>query len=278
MRVSIILYFLAIFTVNLWSQQTDSNQQKGLDDIIVKETFQVGTEEEKLPVTLNADFSNLVEIEERIHWSSVAWNFEGEKPGFESFSGKMSSPELTGISPQPAKVFTLNFVEIANWKIDIFSSDGQKFRSLNGDGNPPKSVAWDGLGDDHSPLIPGESYAYSFTAIDRAGNKRTFPGSAFSVPALYLRDGDVIWVGISSSTLFSPGGFSLTRDADKYASEIMNLIYYFSKDGEISISCKNTLTDQFAALIANKLGKDISFLQRTPDEHFQDRCLVVRIK
>ena len=110
----IYLISLIILASNLPAQETETGQQKSLDDIVVKEKFQIGSEEEKLPVVLKADFSNLVEIEERINWSSVAWHFEGEKPGFETFSSKLSSPELTGVSPQPAKVFTVNFEELAS--------------------------------------------------------------------------------------------------------------------------------------------------------------------
>lgn len=278
MRLIIYLISLFIFTANLWAQETEGGQQKSLDDIVVKEKFQIGSEEEKLPIVLKADFSNLVEIEERINWSSVSWHFEGEKPGFETFSSKLSAPELTGITPQPAKVFAVKFEELANWKMDIFTSDGQKFRSLSGEGNPPESISWDGLGDDNTPLVPGESYAYSFTAIDRAGNKRTLPGPSFSVPALYLKENGNVWVGLSYATIFSPGGFGLTRQADDFANEIVNCIYYFAEEGKISISSNHPLTDQFLEMVAKKIGKDVSFFHKEQDGINQDKCFVVRIK
>jgi hypothetical protein len=278
MRLTIYLISMFIFTANLWAQETEGGQQKSLDDIVVKEKFQVGSEEEKLPVVLKADFSNLVEIEERINWSSVPWHFEGEKPGFETFSSSLSEPELTGIAPQPAKVFAVKFEELASWKMDIFTSDGKKFRSLSGEGNPPESIPWDGLGDENTPLVPGESYAYSFTAIDRAGNKRTLPGPSFSVPALCLKENGNVWVGLSYATIFSPGGFGLTRQADEFANEIVNCIYYFAEEGKISISSNHPLTDQFLEIVAKKIGKDVSFFQKEQDGINQDKCLVVRIK
>jgi hypothetical protein len=278
MKRTIYLISLIILTANLWAQETETGQQKSLDDIVVKEKFQIGGEEEKLPVVLKADFSNLVEIEERINWSSVSWHFEGEKPGFERFTSKLSAPELTGITPQPAKVFTVNFEELASWKMDIFTSEGQKFRSLSGEGNPPESIPWDGLGDDNTPLVPGESYAYSFTAIDRAGNKRTLPGPSFSVPALCLKDNGDVWVGLSYSTLFSPGNFGLTRQADDFAEEVVNCIYFFANEGNISVSSNHPLTDQFLELVAKKLGQDVSLFHKESDGGYQDKCLVVRIK
>jgi len=167
MKLSILIISIMSLMINAWGQSPETGQQKSLDDVIVKETFEAGSEEEKLPVFLKENFSNLVEIKERIHWSSVSWTYEGEKPAVETFTTRLSSPEFTGIAPAPAKVFFLNFEDLASWKIDVFTSDGQKFRSLSGEGNPPKYVAWDGRGDDNSPLALGEAYAYSFTAVDR---------------------------------------------------------------------------------------------------------------
>jgi hypothetical protein len=265
-------------TINVQGQSDETGQQQSLDDVIVKETYQAGSEEEKLPVLLKADFSNLVEIKERIHWSSVFWKYEGEKPTVENFSGRLPLPELTNISPGPAKVFFLNFEELASWKIDVFTSDGKKVRTLSGEGKPPKSIAWDGRRDDNTPLIPGESYAYSLTAIDRAGNRRTFPGGAFSVPALFLKDDDGIWIGLSYGSIFSPNGYGLAPDAENYAAELVNFIYYFSEEGSVSINSNHPQTDIFVSMIAKKLGREVAFFHRNSDSGSQDKCFVMRIK
>ena len=73
MKLSTILICLITFTLNLLAQSDENPGSQSLDDVIVKETFEAGKEEEKLPIFLKADFSNLVEIKERIHWSSVSW-------------------------------------------------------------------------------------------------------------------------------------------------------------------------------------------------------------
>jgi hypothetical protein len=278
--MKIITLFIALFcfVINAHPQSEDAPGSKSLDDVIVKETFEAGKEEEKLPVILKEDFSNLVEIKERIHWSSVPWKYEGEKPSVENFTGKLSSPEYTGIVPQPAKVFYLNFEELSSWKIEIFTSDGQKFRSLSGEGNPPKYISWDGLGDDNSPITPGQSYAYSLTATDRAGNRRTFPGEAFSVNAIYMKAEDGLWIGLSNASLFSPDGYGLAYQAEDYATELVNFIYYFADEGKIIISSSHPQTDQFIAMVSKKLGKDIDFFQREPSSNLNEDCMVVKIR
>ena len=277
MKKYIMILCMVFGMINTWAQSSDSGEQKGLDDVIVKETFEAGSEEEKLPIFLKADFSNLVEIKERIYWSSVSWEYAGEEPTVQNFSGKFSSPELTGIAPEPAKVFFLNFEKLSSWKIDIFTSDGQKFRSLSGEGNPPKSIAWDGRGENNFPLIPGDSYAYSFTAIDRAGNRRTFPGGAFSVPALYLRDDDEIWIGLSYASIFSPNGYGLAIKSEDFAAELVNFIYYFANEGTVTVESDHPQTDQFIAIVAKKLGKDSEFFRRIPNTNSEGKCFVMRI-
>jgi hypothetical protein len=264
--------------INGFSQSGDTTNSKSLDDVIVKETFEAGKEEEKIPVVLNADFSNLVEIKERIHWSSVPWTYEGEKPSVENFTGNLSSPEFSLISPQPAKIFYLNFEELSSWKIEIFSSDGQKFRTLSGEGNPPKYLTWDGLGDDGNPLIPGQSYAYSLTATDRAGNRRTFPGDAFSVNAIYMQRDDGIWIGLSNSSIFSPDGYGLSYQATDFATELVNFIYYFADEGMVSINSGHPQADQFLELVAQKLGKNTDFFKRYRETAPAGNFLVAKIK
>jgi hypothetical protein len=278
MKVTISLLCLITFSLNLLAQSDENTGSQSLDDVIVKETFEAGKEEEKLPIFLKADFSNLVEIKERIHWSSVSWKYEGEKPAVENFSGKLSAPEYAGIAPQPAKIFYLNFEELSSWKIDIFTSDGQNFRTLSGEGNPPKQIAWDGRGNDNTPLVPGESYAYSLTATDRAGNKRTFPGEAFSVEALYMKDGNELWIGLSNSAIFSPDGYGLNYGAGNYAAELVNLIYYFADEGAVTIESDHPQKDQFLGILAQKIGKDISYFKQKQGSDSAEKCFVMRVK
>ena len=268
---SILIMALLLFTLAAAQTPTDADNQ-ALEDVVVKGTYQLGAEKEKLPVILKADFSNLVELPERIHWSVVGWQLGGGQTTLDLFEQRSSKPQLVRIIPAPAKVFHLNFKDLSSWKIDIFSSDGRNFRSLSGEGDPPKTVAWDGWGDDGSPLLPDEPYAYSFTAIDRAGNRRTFPGEAFSIPCLYLKSEEEVWVGLANTCLFSAEGFGLLKTAEEYCSELVNFIYYYSQNGNIKIQSTHSDTDKFLELLSQKLGRDISIFQRVPAETDGDNC------
>ena len=267
---TLVISFL-LFTLAAAQAPANSGNQ-ALEDVVVKGTYQLGADKEKLPVILKADFSNLVEIPERIHWSVVNWQLGGGQTTLNLFEYKTSTPQLVGIIPAPAKVFQLNFKDLSSWKIVIFTSDGRNFRSLSGEGDPPKSVAWDGRGDDGTPLLPGEPYAYSFTAVDRAGNRRTFPGEAFSVSSIYLQNEEGVWIGLANTCLFSAEGFGLLKTAEEYASELVNFIYYYSPSGKIKIQSNHSDTDKFLEILAQKLGRDISLFERIPANAAVDNC------
>jgi len=271
MRFLIVIISFLVFTTLIAQTSSDAGNQ-ALEDVVVKGTYQMKTDKEKLPISLKADFSNLVEIPERIHWSVVPWQLGKGQTTLDLFSCKTSDPRLTRIMPAPAKIFHLNFKDLSNWKIDIFRSDGQNFRTISGEGDPPKTVAWDGRGNDGKPLVPGESYAYSFTAVDRAGNRRTFPGEAFSLPCLYLKNEEEVWIGISNNCLFSTEGYGLLKTAEEYANELVNFIYYYSPNGNIKIQGNHPDVDKFLDLLSQKLGREVSIFQRVLTESAGENC------
>lgn len=109
-------------------------------------------ENEKLPISLKAYFPDLIKIPERIHWSVVPWQWGNGQTTVDLFSCKTSVLQLVRIISASAKIFQLNFKALFSWKIDIFCSDGQNFRTISGEGDPSRTVTRDGRGNDGSPL------------------------------------------------------------------------------------------------------------------------------
>jgi hypothetical protein len=270
MKAYILLIFLFVVISNGFSQNPSDEENKSINDVVIKETYETGTEEEKLPIQLKSDFTNLVEIQERIQWSSVPLTFSGEYSTFNLFEFKTSEPDLVGIMPEPAKVFHVTFNDLASWRLNIFASDGSNFRTLSGEGNPPSAIVWDGRGDSGAHLIPGQQYSYSFTAVDKAGNRRTFPGESFSVPAIFLKNNEDVWIGLSNDLLFSPNGYGLLKSAEKFSSELVNFIYYYANKGKIKIQSGHPDTEKFIELLAKKLGKDVNFFKKVSNSDAQN--------
>jgi len=267
---SYLLIFLLLLTSIGSGQSSSDETNNSVNDVVIKETYETGTEEEKLPILIKSDFTDLVEIQERIQWSSVPMAHSEGYSTFDLFEFRTSAPELVGIMPAPAKVFHVNFSDLASWRLNIFASDGSNFRTLSGEGTPPLSIAWDGRGDSGEHLIPGHQYSYSFTAIDKAGNRRTFPGESFSVSAIFLNDAEDVWIGLSNDLLFSPLGYGLLKSAEKFSRELVNFIYYYADEGKISIQSKHPDTDKFLELVAKKLGRNVKTFKKVSRSDAKD--------
>ena len=75
---------------------------------------------------------------------------------------------------------------VERWKLMVVDAAGRTVRTFSGNGNPPRSIAWDGRSEQGAAVSPGLTYSYVLEAVDRAGNKRNFVGKGFSVSAYRL--------------------------------------------------------------------------------------------
>jgi hypothetical protein len=69
------------------------------------------------------------------------------------------------------------------WKLLVADSRGETVASFEGNGEPPREIAWDGRTKSGALVTPGLTYSYVLEAHDRAGNKRNFVGPGFTVSA-----------------------------------------------------------------------------------------------
>lgn len=277
----IIYEFISLFLLVSISaaQEQGADSSQTLDDIIVQETFEASFEEEKFPIYLDLKLSDVVKIPERINWMSIdQQNINKQVSNWQYFSFRFSSPQFTNIQPTPVKIFKAQFKNLKSWKLEIFTSDGTLFRSMEGEKNPPKTIPWDGLGDNGEMMIPGHNYSYSFTPIDKAGNKRTFPGKSFFVPAVYSISEDSVWVGIAVSQIFSYEGFGLLNTAQNYAKEVASLIRYYAKKNEIVLECSHQNSQDFIKLISTGLGEDENFIRYKKTGKKNSEQLIVLIE
>ena len=183
---------------------------------------------------------------------------------------KLSSIKYAQIRLAPVKSFHTEFEKLQHWQLDITAGDGAHFRRIDGAGNPPENLSWDGLSDNGEPLRAGENYAYSFTATDQAGNRRTFPGTSFRVPAFSLQLGDSLLVELGQSTLFSKDGLRLLPGAIDYAREVATLIR-LNLDGKlVQVAASVEAGEKFIKMLGKELGVPVSFFNhiQPPDARF----------
>lgn len=275
----ILTIFIIILAICDLAKGQVADSSNILNDVVVQETYEAHFEEDKSPIQIDLDFSNVVKISERMNWKSIDMKREPiEQSSSKIMKLQLSSPEFARIRPAPVKIFKAHLEKLDRWQLDITSSNGSLFRSMTGKGTPPEKITWDGKSNTGDPLVPGHTYAYSFMAVNKAGNKKTFPGKSFSVPAFYMQQADTLLIGLAASILFTSDGFGLTPAAEQFAHEVASLIRYFSKHGKFSIAGHNRIMDKFLNLIAKDLVVEESIFQHINTGQSNVNCLMFYIE
>lgn len=275
----LLMSLLILYPVYTFTQEHQPESNNVLDDIVIQESFQAEFGEEKLPVQLAIDFSNVVTITERVDWCSVDKTKKYHTiQATDDIVLNLSVPQFATIRPAPVKIFRAKFKNIQRWQLAITGSDGAVFRTIAGVGTPPEEIAWDGLSDAGEPLVAGKNYAYNFSAVDQAGNRRTFPGQTFTVTAFYLHHDEGVLIALAGSALPANDGLHVKPDTERLAAEVASLIRYFLKDGNISITSSDPNADEFLELVANELIVDTDLFKRTPASQKQGNSLNMYIE
>jgi hypothetical protein len=96
---------------------------------------------------------------------------------------RYARPWLDNFSTNGVARFQPNVEGVDRWKLLVADSKGDTVASFQGDGKPPKEIVWDGRSMKGGYVPPGLVYSYVLEAYDRAGNKRSFVGDGFELPA-----------------------------------------------------------------------------------------------
>lgn len=106
----------------------------------------------------------------------------------------VARPWLTRFAHGPVARFRPEVTDVARWRLLVANARGETVATIEGKGQPPREIAWDGRAKDGSTVTPNLTYSYVFEAHDRAGNKRNFVGPGFKVAAYRIegRDGPML--------------------------------------------------------------------------------------
>ena len=100
----------------------------------------------------------------------------------------VARPWLSQFASGPVARFRPEVTDVARWRLTVANAKGETVATMEGKGQPPKEIPWDGRAKDGSMVMPELVYSYVFEAHDRAGNKRNFLGEGFRVSAYRTED------------------------------------------------------------------------------------------
>ena len=100
----------------------------------------------------------------------------------------LGKPWLNGYRTGAVARFQPKMEGVEKWWLTIADSRSDTLAVMEGKGNPPKEISWDGRARNGSAVPPGVTCSYVLEALDRAGNRRSFVGPGFVLPAYRVRD------------------------------------------------------------------------------------------
>ncbi len=99
----------------------------------------------------------------------------------------LGKPWLDGYRSGAVARFQPKMEGVEKWWLTIADSRSDTLAVMEGKGNP-KEIPWDGRARDGSAVPPGVTCSYVLEAVDRAGNRRSFVGPGFVLPAYRVKD------------------------------------------------------------------------------------------
>ena len=118
---------------------------------------------------------------------------------------------------------------VARWRLLVVNARAESVAVFQGQGDPPREIAWDGRATDGSPVLPGASYSYVFEARDKAGNKRHFVGEGFRVDTFRFDTPQGPTLVFAGTELTRPGG--APWGADEAPPIVMQLATELNQEG-----------------------------------------------
>jgi hypothetical protein len=108
-------------------------------------------------------------------------------------------PWLDSFRDGPVARFRPEVSGVDKWALEVADSRGKTVARYQGAGKPPKEIAWNGETIDGRPARSDLTYSYVLNATDKAGNKRSFVGDAFTLPPHVTQSKDGVSMSFSVS-------------------------------------------------------------------------------
>ena len=116
----------------------------------------------------------------------------------------VARPWLSRFSTGAVARFRPDVTGVERWRLVVANAKGQTVATMEGKGQPPREIPWDGRATDGSAATPNLTYSYVFEAVDKAGNKRNFVGEGFKVSAYRMTGKDGIVLAFAANELSWP--------------------------------------------------------------------------
>jgi hypothetical protein len=159
-----------------------------------------------------------------------------------SDSNKTASPWLERVYQPP--LLKLQFTppeavakNSAGWTFLIKDSNGNTFYEVKGKEAIPKEMIWQGFSNKGEPLHVGFDYAFSFSALDEAGNPHRHAGKPFRVDAFRHKKGSSDVFSFQPEAVFEgKSSLKFSKNGGDYLAEVRDSLRRRS-DAKVEVVC-----------------------------------------
>jgi len=146
-------------------------------------------------------------------------------------SNQVIRPWLPSIPEPPLVTFhpKLSNMAIEKWKLEIMDDKGNIIRTLQGKGNPPENIEWDGRDERGRIIVVGSIYSYDFVAMDQDGKPHTTSGKPFQLWALKYQDKETINIELANRILYTSQKDQFSEDGKLIMERALDLLRQYSR-------------------------------------------------
>ena len=209
---------------------------EGLPEIVIKgeakDTVEVDKAPYQIEIKLEEIVSPSIEETEALMKGGVEILRQEELKQFTRLNSKqVINPALPFLPEPPLVTFHpgRSDLKIKRWELTISDDKGSIIRTLEGKGNPPGSIKWDGRDEKRKIIKVGTLYSYNFVAIDENGRPHTTSGKPFQLWALKYDEKDSLNIEVANRVLYTPERDKFSEDGKLIMEKTIDVLRQYSR-------------------------------------------------
>jgi len=208
----------------------------GLPEVVIKGEAKDTVEVNKAPYQIDIKLGEIVspstEETEALMKGGVEILRQEEFKQFTRLNSKqVINPSLPSLPEPPLVTFHpgRSVLKIKRWELTISDDKGSIIRTLEGKGNPPGSIKWDGRDEKKKIIRVGTLYSYDFVAIDENGRRHTTSGKPFQLGALKYDEKESVTIEASNRVLYTSERDKFSEDGKLIMEKTLDVLRQYSR-------------------------------------------------
>jgi len=209
---------------------------EGLSEVVIKGEAKDTIKVEKAPYQIEIKLEDMVNPSTEKMEALMKGGVEIlRQEDFQQFtclnSNQVIRPSLPSIPEPPLVSFhpERSHLTIKKWKLTITDEKGNIIRTLQGKGNPPQTIEWDGRDERVRIIKVGTLYSYNFIAIDQDGKPHTTTGKPFQLWALKYQEKDSMNIEVANRVLYTSERDEFSEDGKLIIEKALDFLRQYSR-------------------------------------------------